>query len=68
MCFEAVASRGDKTDLLSRLQVIILIVIPFKRIIGSPIYSGPHLSSERQSRGPELPQEPIILGSIKIKP
>jgi len=34
-----------KADLLSRPQVVILIIIPFRRIIGSPTYSGLHLSS-----------------------
>jgi putative transposase len=51
------------SDLLSRLQVVILIVIPFRRIIGPPIYSGLHLSFGGQSGWSELPQEPIILGS-----
>jgi hypothetical protein len=33
-----------------------------------PIYSGLHLSFGGQSGWPEIPQEPIIPGSIKIKP
>jgi hypothetical protein len=57
-----------KADLLSRPQVVILIIIPFRRIIGSPTYSGLHLSSGGQTGWPEIPQEPIILGSKKSKP
>jgi len=33
-----------------------------------PIHSGLHLSSGGQSGWPEIPQEPIILGSKKSKP
>jgi len=58
----------NQSDLLSRLQVIILIIIPFERIIGSPHLFGLTSVIWGQSGWPELPQEPIIPGSIKIKP
>jgi hypothetical protein len=57
------------SDFLSHLQVVILIVIPFRRIIGSP----PRLFWFTsviwgQSGWSKIPQEPIFSGSIKIKP
>jgi hypothetical protein len=44
-----------------------LIVIPFRRIIGSPHLFGLTSVIGGQSGWSELPQESIILGSKKIK-
>ena len=55
------------SDLLSRLQVVILIVIPFRRIIGPPVYSGLHLSSGGSRGGQRSPRSPSSRAP-KIKP
>jgi hypothetical protein len=56
------------SDFLSHLQVVILIVIPFRRIIGPPRLFWFTSVIWGQSGWSEIPQEPIISGSIKIKP
>jgi hypothetical protein len=57
-----------QTILLSRPQVVTLIVIPFRRIIGSPYLFELTSVIWGQSGWPGIPQESIILGSKNQNP